>query len=152
MSTSPDTIRTRTVTIATIAFMIACATPALVFKETVGLEGIKTLYGWWCLLTGPFLLASSQPAWLANLGIVAGGIQLLRRKYKSALVWSALAMVLALTTFALFDQEVLSGEGMGKMRLKSLEIGYWLWLLCPTILFAGAEWCRGLRAEAEPEG
>lgn len=151
MISSRDKIGGAALAVAVGAFMIACVTPALIFHKTYAGGEPVTLYGYWCLIMGPVGLFSLQPAWLANIFIPVGGFLLLRREYRGAMFWSGLAIGLALTAVALFEQEVPVAAGGAKTRLHLLDIGYWLWLLCPVAVFAGAWKGNQLATEAAEE-
>jgi len=123
----------------------------LEFQPAVGtLSGrVALMWGWLALLTG---LAGGKPiavAWLANPFVAASWVTLHGRSYKAAMVCSGIAVIFAASTVALFYGHIQTASDVApRLVLEKLHVGYWLWQLCPIVVFLGAWRC--LRRKVDP--
>jgi hypothetical protein len=118
-------------------FLIACASPALVFITTGGStevwEGAKVLgLGWMGMLVG-------QIAWCANPVMVLSLIFLLFRRWLAAAILTLVALAIAANTLLLFSQEIPVDEAStSKLRLEHLGIGFYFWVASMIVVVVGA--------------
>ncbi len=89
-------------------------------EESVGSFGLIALLLGWMGVFGPAI------AWLANPCLLLSGLLLIIGKTKLSLLFSVLAVGLALS-FLLVD-EIIANEGGGKGKITAYDTGYWLWL------------------------
>jgi hypothetical protein len=116
-------------------FLAACAAPAL---ELIGREH-TFLSGGAALFQGPLALLIGQLAWCANPLWAVAVVLLLVRRLNGAASFAIAALVVANQTWTLFGTEIPGDEGgVTKYYLKSLQPGFYLWLLSFAALAVGA--------------
>jgi hypothetical protein len=129
---------------AIVLFTVGCFLPALQFPgENNFWPGGATLFmGFLGFLVGEF-------GWLANFALVASWISMAMAHYKTALILSGIALILALDTFALFVLSVPADESGTNppVHLQALGPGFWLWFVSILVIITGA--CLGLRGTAQ---
>lgn len=107
-------------------YAIALVLPALVFQDESDATwlGIMVLtLGWMGVLLGQF-------AWLANIPLLIGMILLLCRRWIGTLVCIIIATLLALHSFALYQQKIPANEASTHyLILDYLGVGFYFWLL-----------------------
>jgi len=115
--------------------VLACATPAL---ELVG-EEHWSMCGGEALLAGPLALFIGQFSWIANLFLGSAMVLALFGRMRAAAVISLAGLALANHAWTLFGQEIPGDEGLvTKYALKSMQIGFYLWLASFLILATAA--------------
>jgi hypothetical protein len=118
-----------------ICYAAACSTPAL---ELSGKEHTY-LFGVLALFYGPLVVLIGQFAWFANPVWLIALLLVLAGRLRAGIVASLLAFVVATHAWALFGREIPGDEGgVTKYYLKSMQIGFYLWLLTFILLAAGA--------------
>jgi hypothetical protein len=87
--------------------------------------------------------------WLANFTLVASWISMTMAHYKTALILSGIALILALDTFALFVLSIPADESAtnSPVHLQASGPGFWLWFVSIPVIIAGT--CLGLRGAAQ---
>jgi hypothetical protein len=127
-------------------FGVACFLPALKFpgENNFWPGGATFCMGFLGFLVGEF-------GWLANFALIASWISMALAHYKTALVLSAIALLLALDTFALYVIAVPADESGTNppVHLQSLGPGFWLWLTSILVIVAGAFLCRRSAAQLQ---
>lgn len=130
-----------------VLFLIACAAPALEFRDT-NTSAPNVMQGFQVLLMGWLGAFAGQLAWFANPLFATGLILLSLHRRTAALVCGTLAMLVACDTLVLFSQQLPANEGdVGKLLLQHLKAGFYLWAAALVLLPLGA---LILRQRTEP--
>jgi len=130
-----------------VVFLIACAAPALEFRDT-NTAAPNVMQGFQVLLMGWLGVFAGQLAWFANPLFATGLLLLSLRRRTAALVCGTVAVLVAGDTFVLFSQQLPANEGdVGKLILQHLKAGFYLWAAALVLLPLGA---LILRQRTEP--
>jgi len=118
-------------------FVIACASPALVFLKTGG--GTEQWPGFQVLVVGWLGILVEQFAWCANLVMALSLIFLLFRRWLAAAILALVALAIAADTLLLFSHEVPADEGnVNKLQLVHLGPGFYFWVASMVVVVVGA--------------
>jgi cytochrome c-type biogenesis protein CcmH/NrfF len=118
-----------------VCYAAACVTPAL---ELIGKEHTH-IFGGVAFLYGPLVVLTGQFSWFANLLWLTAILLVLFGRFTGGLVLSVLALAVAAHAWALFGIEIPGDEASATTySLKSLEIGFYLWLLSFVLLAIGS--------------
>lgn len=128
-------IRIVLLVLSIVAYLAALAVDAIVFKR----DGtpVEPMNGANVLLIGWLGILVSQYGWYANLLIPAGFICALVRAFTLGKLFAIASLALSAISLAIiFSQEFPANEGgVGPpMKVTSLGIGCWLWLLSQLLI------------------
>jgi hypothetical protein len=116
-------------------YLIACATPALVFSG----RGMETWFGFEALAIGWLGTFFWQFAWYANLLMPIAWLLVFVRRWIGAAVTTVLALVLAANTFLLYTGEIPGDEGgIVMLTFEYPHVGFAFWMLSMIVVLAGA--------------
>lgn len=116
-------------------YLVACATPALVFSG----RGTVTWFGFEALAMGWLGIFFSQFAWLANPLLPFAWLLVLFRRWTGAVVTTAVALLVAATTFMLYGAEIPGDEGgVTKLYFEYPHVGFAFWILSMVAVPVGA--------------
>jgi len=99
------------------------------------------LLGWIGLLYGTF-------AWLGNPLILIAAVMFWRRRYRWAIAFSAVALMLMLSF--LLVRTVVSSEAPTFSRVTGYGLGYWLWIASASVLLGGSLWGSAVERSLSP--
>lgn len=119
-------------------YLVACLTPALVFKQAGSPE--EPMPGWNVLAVGWLGAFINQFGWYANLFWFTGLICGFFKFFTFGKVAAGIGLIVsAISVSMLFSQDVPANEGgVGPpLKLVSLGVGCWLWFFCQVLVFAG---------------
>lgn len=113
-------------------FLLACATPAMVYDKQTDL-GIQVLaVGWLGILLGQF-------AWYANLFWLLSLLLAFFRRWILTLAASMVATLIALDALSFFGATVpLDEASVNTMVFKSYHVGFYLWMVSIVVVGIGA--------------
>ena len=135
---------------AVVLYVLACVTPAVDTWSTNNHEAFD-MYGFMMLIAGPLGLFSGHIGWLANPLMFVVAFFLISSRYRCAGILCAVALVLALTApFTLKMNPLPANEGgVGELRLRSLDLGFYLWI--SSIVALGVAIIVRFRLAASPD-
>lgn len=114
--TSPRKSRYIALAISVGLFVVSLCLPVF-FRD----DGVRTGAGGLALLVG---WMTFHPAWLANPCWIAGVVLLLLKRRLAAVIFAALAVVLALSSFTLLGAKLWNGD----QAVSALSFGFYVWL------------------------
>jgi hypothetical protein len=115
-------------------FLVACATPAL---ELVGNAHTYT-FGAEALIEGPLAGFLGQFAWFANLLLLPALLLALTGRLRACAVCAFVGLAIANQTWTLVGSQIPGDEGgVTHYTVKSLQIGFYLWLASFAVLGVG---------------
>ena len=125
-------------------FLVACALPCLQMKTEALYGGVILLMGWMGMFAGVW-------GWFANplflLGLLFGALG----KRVPAMVFGALAVLVALTVFGSVGKELPGDEGgVTKTAIVGLMPGAYLWLLGVILLPVTGYFVKGREVVVAP--
>jgi hypothetical protein len=116
-------------------YLVACATPALVFSG----RGTETWFGIEALATGWLGIFVGQFAWFANPLLAIAWLLVLLRRWIGATVTTVLALLVAANTFQLYAGEIPGDEGgVVKLHFEYPHVGFAFWMLSMFVVLVGA--------------
>jgi len=120
------------IAVSLFLFLLACATPAMVFDKETWL-GIQVLVlGWQGFFLGQF-------AWFANLFWLLSLLLVLLRRWVLALVATLLAILVALDALSFFGTKVPLDEAfVNTMVFHSYHLGFYSWVASIAAVGIGA--------------
>jgi hypothetical protein len=120
------------ISLSLFLFLLACATPAMVFDQETWL-GVQVLaFGWEGIFIGQF-------AWYANLFWLLSLLLAFFRRWILTLAATLLAILIALDTLSFFGTKVPLDEGFVNMMIfQSYHVGYYLWMASIVVVGIGA--------------
>ena len=122
--------------VAAAFYVVALATPALVFLRA---PAVETQTGLSCLLLGGLVVFAGQPAWLANPVLLVVVALVLARRYVAAALVAGVALALQLSTLLIYDAPLPGDEaGSTQLVLKHLGVGFFAWIASTLALALGA--------------
>ncbi len=118
-------------------YVVACATPALVFSG----RGIETWFGFEALLIGWLGAFLGHFAWYANLLLPIAWLLLVLRRSTAAIATTLFALLIAADTFRLYNGEIPGDEaGVTKLHFEYPHVGFAFWVLSMVVVLVGAVW------------
>lgn len=115
-TTSPRKARYIALAVSVGLFVISLCLPVFFRDDGVraGAGGLALLVGW----------MTFHPAWLANPCWIAGVVLLLLKRRLAAVIFAALAVLLALSSYTFIGAELWNGG----QAVSSLSFGFYIWL------------------------
>ena len=124
---TPPALVNLTVSASAVLWAVACCVPAI-SSRVIQTGEVYSDPGFWCAIWGPMVVFSGCPAWCANLSGAAAALYLSRRRYKAAILWTLLSLLLVASIVKLFAIDIpLDEGGVRRARPEHLRIGFWLW-------------------------
>lgn len=130
-----------------VLYGLSLAVPAFEFVQPYN-RGLENWYGWKVLLMGWLGVFFYQFGWLANpLYIVNLGL-LAKRLWRPTTILGIVTLAVGLNTLFLFNQKVPYDGSGATAQLKSLQIGFYFWIVSLSIPFLWS--CRQLWLGSSP--
>jgi hypothetical protein len=118
---------------------LSLAVPAFEFVQ-LGDRKLQIWRGWEILMLGWLGLFYWQIGWLANHLYYINLVLVWKRFWRSSVILGIITVAVGLNTLFLFSQKIPYNGAGATMQLRSLQIGFYFWIVSLSIPFLWSCW------------